>query len=448
MKENGIQDSKVPVIQYSQSISALRRGILKKKNGRDTIHFNADASNTELTFRNIHSVSQLSIHGAVANWCEQFGLTEKEAGKERQKESVIKGVLTSVKSQEVKLLVSRPKRVSGSSLREKIRTSSRWHRQFTRVCELALFRHRVSPGSELQNSTWRGRQFWADHSIMQRIHAFSSEPTIQSLCSNSWRNNYWTSHWSPDRENSWPGWTWNCNSMTQRWGTDISCYDLQRTESVRGRTPHSQCRTQIQCRITSLNFRKQKERNVRSIVSSHTSNKDTGANSQLSSQPSVPFHAKNHSYEREKVEGVIPVNDSYRGVQPVQVSKMITRMVRHYDQDERQLDAAVHWDTIRPVLLKAFAKHGARGFSEKHWLRLVHEGSSKKRIKYCEDSQNSLAYVRAVQGHSGGIPIYPELMGYVRIPYHWKWFIFSQRLFFQLQSILENGLIPGGHESV
>ena len=31
-----------------KSISALSRGILKKKNNRDTIHFNADASNTEL----------------------------------------------------------------------------------------------------------------------------------------------------------------------------------------------------------------------------------------------------------------------------------------------------------------------------------------------------------------------------------------------------------------
>ena len=59
---------------------------------------------------------------------------------------------------------------------------------------------------------------------------------------------------------------------------------------------------------------------------------------------------------------------------------MVTRMVRHYDQDERQSDASMHWDTIRPVLLKAFAKHGARDFSEKYWLRLIHEGSSKTRV--------------------------------------------------------------------
>ena len=76
--------------------------------GKDSIHFNADAANTELLFRIIHSVNQVSMYGAVTNWCERFGL---------QKESVTKGILTCVKSQEVKLLVSLQKLVSGNSLR-------------------------------------------------------------------------------------------------------------------------------------------------------------------------------------------------------------------------------------------------------------------------------------------------------------------------------------------
>ena len=127
---------------------ALSRGILRKKKNRDTIHFNADASNTELLFRLIHSVNQLSIYGAVSSWCEQVGLTEDEKGQEKQKESVTKGVLTSVKSQEVKLLVSSPRPVSGSSLRENIQdfeSLSEISRP-TRVCELTSFRHRVSAG--------------------------------------------------------------------------------------------------------------------------------------------------------------------------------------------------------------------------------------------------------------------------------------------------------------
>ena len=42
-----------------------------------------DASNTELLFRIIHSVSQRSIYGAVSNWCEPFGLIADEKGQER-----------------------------------------------------------------------------------------------------------------------------------------------------------------------------------------------------------------------------------------------------------------------------------------------------------------------------------------------------------------------------
>ena len=64
--------------------------------GKETIHFNADASNTKLLFRIIHSVNQHSIYGAVSNWCAQFGLTEDEKGQERtldKGESVNKGIL-------------------------------------------------------------------------------------------------------------------------------------------------------------------------------------------------------------------------------------------------------------------------------------------------------------------------------------------------------------------
>ena len=97
------KNTSLPVFK---NISALSSGILKKKNGRDTTHFNAHDSNTELLFRISHSVNQLSIYGAVSTWCQQFGLTEEEKEQERplgKKESVTKGVLSSVKSQEVKL---------------------------------------------------------------------------------------------------------------------------------------------------------------------------------------------------------------------------------------------------------------------------------------------------------------------------------------------------------
>ena len=70
--------------------------------------------------------------------------------------------------------------------------------------------------------------------------------------------------------------------------------------------------------------------------------------------------------------------------------------------------------------MKAFAREGARDFDDDYWLALIHEGSSKMKMVYCKDSDGSRCYLRAVQGHSRGIPISPELMNYTFIPYNWK----------------------------
>ena len=58
--------------QVFTSASALSRGILRIQ-GKETRHFNADVSNTELLLRISHSVNQVSIYGAVSNWCEEVG---------------------------------------------------------------------------------------------------------------------------------------------------------------------------------------------------------------------------------------------------------------------------------------------------------------------------------------------------------------------------------------
>ena len=37
--------------------------------------------NTELLLQTVHSVNQISLYGAFANWCYQVGLTEEEKGR-------------------------------------------------------------------------------------------------------------------------------------------------------------------------------------------------------------------------------------------------------------------------------------------------------------------------------------------------------------------------------
>ena len=86
-------------------------------------------------------------------------------------------------------------------------------------------------------------------------------------------------------------------------------------------------------------------------------------------------------------------------------------------------------------------------FFRKRWIQLIQGGSSEKRVEYCADHKNSLAYFGAIQGHTGGIPIMQELMGYTSLSYNWKEYIFHRVCSWSVQSILGSGLIPGGKES-
>ena len=43
------------------------------------------------------------------------------------------------------------------------------------------------------------------------------------------------------------------------------------------------------------------------------------------------------------------------------------RLVRHYDQDERETDGAVHWNSVVPKLQKAFQKSRGRKFADTDW---------------------------------------------------------------------------------
>ena len=103
--------------------------------------------------------------------------------------------------------------------------------------------------------------------------------------------------------------------------------------------------------------------------------------------------------------------------------------------------------TINPNLLRAFGDEGARQFSDKNWLKHIYEGSNKTRFECCDNSKHSWMHIRAIQRHIGGNRIAPELLGDVTIPYNWKECVFHRGCSFNINSILETGLIAGGRES-
>ena len=69
------------------------------------------------------------------------------------------------------------------------------------------------------------------------------------------------------------------------------------------------------------------------------------------------------------------------------------------------------------------------------------------RFWYCMNFKNSLLYIRAIQGHTGGNLIALELMGHVAVPSKWKEFLCYRGCSSCVTSIFKSGLIAVGRES-
>ena len=130
-----------------------------------------------------------------------------------------------------------------------------------------------------------------------------------------------------------------------------------------------------------------------------------------------------------------------------EVSKLVMRLVRHFDQHERETDGAVHWNSTGPKLRKAFQKTRGQKFSDSDSLQHSYKGSNNTRFQYCKNSRDVLLYIRALQGHTGGNVMAPELMGHVAVPCKWKEFLIHRGCSYDVTSILKSGLIAGGRES-
>ena len=77
-------------------------------------------------------------------------------------------------------------------------------------------------------------------------------------------------------------------------------------------------------------------------VTSPTSIKEACADTLGISPSQASFYPHRTTPTTKRKWKVIPANSSYRGALSTAVSKIVTTMIRHYDQDERQSDASLH----------------------------------------------------------------------------------------------------------
>ena len=98
---------------------------------------------TELLFQTIHSVNQLSVYGAVANWCYQFGSIEEEKGRAS---SCGQQDFDHLETRSSTTLVSPPTQATGNRMREKVLSfdelAGKIH--LTQLCEKACFQYLVA----------------------------------------------------------------------------------------------------------------------------------------------------------------------------------------------------------------------------------------------------------------------------------------------------------------
>ena len=84
-------------------------------------------------------------------------------------------------------------------------------------------------------------------------------------------------------------------------------------------------------------------------------------------------------------------------------------------------------------------------WSDDRWKAcLAAGGGSKRRYQYCSDNSGTILYLRALQGHSGNNLIDPTLQDNVLIGTGIFPYIYHVGCTFNLHSVINNGLVPGG----
>ena len=130
-----------------------------------------------------------------------------------------------------------------------------------------------------------------------------------------------------------------------------------------------------------------------------------------------------------------------------EVSKKVICLFCHSQQVHREEDGAVHFWRKKENIQNQFPQ--SVHWSDDRWKACLAAGGGgvKRRFQYCIDDSGAIVYFRALQGHSARNLIGPSLQDNVIIPSNFFQHIYHVGCAFNLHSITNSGLIPGGQNS-
>ena len=142
----------------------------------------------------------------------------------------------------------------------------------------------------------------------------------------------------------------------------------------------------------------------------------------------------------------IDIEPSEPALAAYDVSKKVISLLPHNQTVQREDDGAIHFWRIKFHLRNHFSQE--QHWSDDRWKScLASGGGSKRRYQYCSDNSGTIIYLRALQGQFGNNLIDPALQDNVMIESGIFNHIYQIGCAFNLHSIINNGLIPGGQDS-
>ena len=237
LKDNGIpwqqkmvqnfQETKHPVLI---NICALNRGILRQVRGK---LFTSTLNRRILNYCSksyslrISSVFTKQLRIGVINWDQKK--SEEPGNPSVHEEIVNKGLMNSVKADEVNSLVSTARLIAapGNRLSGDVKKfdDMPWHSQFSTLCDLVSWRKVQSDGFFITKPSSTDGHGGIDTQCKEKTFS-RSDPRGQNSLRNSMRNKYWASQWDKSRTHCWNLCTRKCSSFNKRLvdcilGTDI-----------------------------------------------------------------------------------------------------------------------------------------------------------------------------------------------------------------------------------
>ena len=141
----------------------------------------------------------------------------------------------------------------------------------------------------------------------------------------------------------------------------------------------------------------------------------------------------------------IDIEPSEQNLASYDLSKKVVNLLRHNQTLQMEDDGAIEFYKIKFYLRNHHSR--IQHWSDDEWKAcLAAGGSSKRRYQCCSDDSGKILYLRALQGHSGSNIIDPTLQDNVVIGTGIFPYVYHIGCGFNLHSIINNGLIPGGQD--